>query len=225
MEKYKEQFIELMVRSQVLLFGDFMTKSGRKSPYFINTGNYHTGSQIQQLGDFYADAIYARFGTDFDVLFGPAYKGIPLVIATAIAFTQKYHKEISFCFNRKEEKDHGEGGSLIGKKLTQGDRIVIVEDVITAGTSIRESITLLNKAGFVHIIGLIVAVDRMERGLTEKSALQEVQDQFNILSGAVVNLDEIVQFLYNRSIDGDIIINQEILQKVNEYRALYGIKK
>ncbi len=225
MEKYKEQFIELMIRSQVLLFGEFMTKSGRKSPYFINTGNYHTGYQIQQLGDFYADAIHAQFGTDFDVLFGPAYKGIPIVIATAIAFTQKYHKEISFCFNRKEEKDHGEGGSIIGKKLAQGDRIVIVEDVITAGTSVRESVTLLNKVGFIKIIGLIVAVDRMERGLTEKSALQEVQDQFNFLSGSVVNLDEIVEFLYNRSIDGNLIINNETLQKINEYRALYGIKK
>ncbi len=222
MEQYKQDFITLMVRSNVLIFGDFMTKSGRKTPYFINTGNYKTGLQMEKLGEFYAHAIREHFGTDFNVLFGPAYKGIPLVVTSSIALQRLFQHEVAFCFNRKEVKDHGEGGNLIGKKLQDGDKIVIVEDVTTAGTSIRETIPLLNAAGYVQIQGLIVSVDRMEKGRTDKGALSELADQFSMKTCAIVTLDDIIEFLHNRSIDGKVYIDDEMLARVSEYRAQYG---
>ena len=222
MEDYKKEFIEFMVRSKVLIFGDFMTKSGRKTPFFVNTGKYRTGAQMKKLGQFYAEAIRNNFGDDVDVLFGPAYKGIPLVVTTSIALNDQFNQDVSICFNRKEAKDHGEGGSFIGKKLEDGDRIIIVEDVTTAGTSIRQSVPMLNKAAFIKMKGLVVSVDRMEKGKTEKGALAELADQFNMKTCAIVTLDEIVEHLQTTSIDGEIIIDEEMKQRIDDYRAIYG---
>lgn len=222
MKKYKEEFIEFMVRSRVLTFGDFITKSGRKTPFFINTGNYRTGEQIKKLGEFYAQAIHSMFGSEFDVLFGPAYKGIPLVITTSIALAKKFSMNTSFCFDRKERKDHGEGGNLIGHKLSDGDRVIIVEDVTTAGTSIRETVPLLKNAADISLAGLIVSVDRMERGKTDQGALRELQCEFSMKTGAIVTLNEIVEYLYNKEIDNTIIIDDDMKKRIDDYRGQYG---
>ncbi|WP_371804004.1 orotate phosphoribosyltransferase [Candidatus Lokiarchaeum ossiferum] len=222
MEDYKKEFIEFMVQSKVLIFGDFMTKSGRKTPYFVNTGKYRTGSQMKKLGKFYAEAIRNNFEENVDVLFGPAYKGIPLVVTTSIALSEHFNQDVSICFNRKEAKDHGEGGNFIGKKLEDGDKVIIVEDVTTAGTSIRQSVPMLNKAAFVQLKGLVVSVDRMEKGKTEKGALVELADQFNMKTCAIVTLDEIIEHLHNNPIEGKVIIDDNMKQRIDEYRAIYG---
>ncbi len=222
METYKEQFIEFMVKSNVLTFGDFTTKSGRKTPFFINTGNYKTGEQVRKLGEFYAEAISTTFSEKVIVLFGPAYKGIPLVVTTSIALSNK-GKNVSFCFNRKETKDHGEGGSLIGHALADNDKIIIVEDVTTAGTSIRETVPLLQKSANITLSGLIVSVDRMEKGKGEKSALRELHEEFNMTTGAIVTLDEIVSYLFNKPVDGIISLSEDIKQKIDAYRKQYGV--
>ena len=177
MEQYKQEFIEFMVESDVLKFGEFTLKSGRKSPFFMNAGAYVTGSQLKRLGEYYAKAIHDNFGEDFDVLFGPAYKGIPLSVATAIAFYELYGKEIRYCSNRKEEKDHGDTGILLGSKLKDGDRVVIIEDVTTSGKSIEETFPILKAQGDVEILGLIVSLNRMEKGRnSEQSALDELHE-------------------------------------------------
>jgi len=221
MKAYKERFIEFMVRSQVLTFGDFITKSGRKTPFFINTCNYKTGEQIKKLGEFYAEAISSTIKEDVNVLFGPAYKGIPLVVTTATALADR-GKNVSFCFNRKEVKDHGEGGNLIGHTLADNDTVLIVEDVTTAGTSIRETVPILKRAADISLIGLIVSVDRMEKGIGEKSALQELQEEFDMTTTAIVTLEEIVSYLYNREIDGCIVLDDDVKQKIVAYRLQYG---
>ncbi|PKL41119.1 MAG: orotate phosphoribosyltransferase [Spirochaetae bacterium HGW-Spirochaetae-1] len=221
---YKEQFIEFMVRSKVLTFGDFTTKSGRKTPFFINTGNYKTGEQITKLGSFYAECIKANLGDNFDVLYGPAYKGIPLCVTTSIALHTNHNINKNFCFNRKEAKDHGEGGSLIGYKPQDGDRIIIVEDVITAGTSVRESVPILMAQGKVSIAGLVISVDRMERGQGNKTALREVEDEFGIKTMSIVTIREIVSYLLNRQIDGKIILDDAIKGRIDEYMDMYGVK-
>ena len=222
MEEYKQQFIEFMVRSNVLTFGDFVTKSGRKTPFFINTGNYSTGEQLTRLGEYYAAAVRQNLGEAVDVLFGPAYKGIPLAVTTATALFTLHGQNVSFCFNRKEAKDHGEGGTLIGRKLREGDRVVIVEDVTTAGTSVRESIPLLQGAANVTLAGLVVSVDRMERGTGPRSALQEIREDLGINAFAIVTLEEIIQHLHNRPIDGKVVLDDRILKAIAEYRAQYG---
>jgi orotate phosphoribosyltransferase len=222
METYKQQFIEFMVRSNVLTFGDFVTKSGRRTPFFINTGNYRTGSQIKALGEFYAAAMIKHFGNSFDVLYGPAYKGIPLVVATASALAGLHHRDVAYCFNRKEAKDHGEGGIFIGHEPSAGDRILIVEDVVTAGTSVRETVVLLRKTVTVSIAGLIVSVDRMERGTGDRSALAELADEFGIASFAIVTLDEVIAHLCGRTIDGVVTLDEAMLEKITEYRRQYG---
>ena len=221
---YKEEFIEFMVKSGVLTFGDFTTKSGRKTPFFINTGNYDTGEQMEKLGYFYAKALNSALGKEFDNLFGPAYKGIPLAITASIALNNSFDHNVTFCFNRKEAKDHGEGGSIVGHKLKDNERVVIIEDVTTAGTSIRESVPLLKAAANVDITALVVSVDRQERGTTEKSALSQIEEDFGIRPIPIVTLDEIIEYLYNKEIDGKIIINDEILNRINEYREKYGTK-
>jgi orotate phosphoribosyltransferase len=222
MEQYKKEFIEFMVRSGVLTFGDFTTKSGRKTPFFINTGNYSTGEQLTKLGEFYAAALRQTLGDTFDVLFGPAYKGIPLVVTTAIALARQHNQNVVFCFNRKEVKDHGEGGNLIGHRVQEKERVVIVEDVTTAGTSVRESIPLLQSIAPVTIRGLIVSVDRMERGLTSKSALMELHDEFGITTFAIVNMDEVTAHLHNKEIDGTVVVDDEMMQRIDAYRDQYG---
>ena len=222
MESYKKSFIEFMVNSNVLTFGDFTTKSGRNTPYFINTGNYRTGEQMQKLGGFYAEAIVSSLGTGFDVLFGPAYKGIPLAVAAAIALSQQGHLNPSVCFNRKEVKDHGEGGSLVGHKLKDGDRVLIIEDVTTAGTSIRETVPILKAAADITLAGLIVSVDRMEKGTGDKSALVEIQESFGMPTAAIVTLDEIVSYLHNREVGGNVVLDDEMKKRIDEYRKEYG---
>lgn len=219
---YKEGFIELMVRSGVLTFGDFTTKSGRKTPFFINTGNYRTGEQIAKLGEFYAEAILHSLKGGFDVLYGPAYKGIPLAVAAASALYLQHGVNVAYCFNRKEAKDHGEGGVVIGHKLKDGDRVVIVEDVITAGTSVRESVPLLKAQAKVEIPALIVSVDRMERGTGELTALKEVEVEFGIKTFSIVSIEEIVAYLHNRPVDGKVVLNDDMRARIDEYRAQYG---
>ena len=176
MEQYKQEFIEFMIDCEVLKFGDFVTKSGRNTPFFVNTGFYRTGAQLRKLGEYYAKAIESKFGFDFDVLFGPAYKGIPLTVATTMAVSQFYDKDIKYCSNRKEVKDHGDKGILLGSPIADGDKVVIIEDVTTAGTSIQETLPIIKAQGDVTVAGLVVSVDRMERGQGEKSALAEIEE-------------------------------------------------
>jgi len=222
MEPYKREFIEFMVRSDVLTFGDFTTKSGRKTPYFINTGRYRTGEQIRRLGEFYARAILAREGIAFDVLFGPAYKGIPLVVATALVLAAEFGRNVGYCFNRKEKKDHGEGGALVGHELADGEGVLIVEDVTTAGTSIRETVPLLVQAADIRLAGLVVSVDRQERGKGTESALTEVGREFGMPTFAIVTIDEVVEHLSANEVDGRLVIDEPAGERIRAYREAYG---
>ena len=222
MESYKQEFIEFMVRSGALTFGDFVTKSGRRTPFFINTGHYDSGDKMVQLGSYYAQALIRRLGQEFDCLFGPAYKGIPLVVATAISLAVSHQRDVPFTFNRKELKDHGEGGGLIGHKPADGERVVIVEDVTTAGTSVRESFEILRAAAAVRVVGLVVSVDRQERGRTERGALAELREEFGLQTFAIVTLDEIVNHLHNRPIAGRVVLDDAIFAAIEAYRAEYG---
>lgn len=224
MEQYKQEFIEFMVDSQVLKFGEFTLKSGRKSPFFMNAGSYVTGKQLQKLGEYYAKAIHDKYGTDFDVLFGPAYKGIPLAVATTIAFSQLYGKEIKYCSNRKEVKDHGDTGILLGSPLKDGDKVVIIEDVTTSGKSIEETFPILKAQADVQIIGLMVSLNRMEKGKSEKSALEEIKDLYNFETSAIVTMQEVVEYLYNRPYKGTIYIDDTLKTAIDAYYSQYGIK-
>lgn len=222
MQAYKREFIDFLVESGVLTFGDFVTKSGRQTPYFINAGRYRTGVQLQRLGRFYADALVSELGADFDVLFGPAYKGIPLVVATAIGLSLHHGRDVPFLFNRKEVKDHGEGGVLIGETLSAGQRVVIVEDVTTAGTSIRETVPLLQKAAEIQLAGLIVSVDRMERGTTERSALSEIRTSFHMPAFAIVTIEEVMQSLRGRTVGNRVVLDEATYSRMLDYRKRYG---
>ncbi len=224
MENYKKAFAEFMVRSGVLIFGDFTAKSGRKTPYFVNTGNYKTGEQIAKLGEFYANCIQENLGDNFDVMFGPAYKGIPLAVAASAALYNKYNINKNYCFNRKEEKDHGEGGSIVGHKLCDGDRVIIIEDVITAGTAIRESLPILNGAAKVSTVGIVISVDRMERGLGEKTTVQEVYDDYGIKVYPIITVREIIELLHNVEVDGKVYIDDEMKARMESYLDMYGVK-
>ena len=221
---YQEEFITFMVRSGVLTFGDFTTKSGRKTPYFINTGNYKTGEQCAKLGDYYAACIQQNIPEGVDCLFGPAYKGIPLTVTAAASLYRNYGRDLPYCFNRKEAKDHGEGGSMVGYKPQDGDRVVIVEDVVTAGTAVRETIELFKSVADVTFAGLIVSVDRMERGTGEKTTINELRDSHGINVYPIVTVREIMDFLHNREIDGKVYIDDAMLAKMEDYLAQYGGK-
>ena len=222
--RYKGEFIEFMARAGVLTFGDFTTKSGRKTPYFVNTGNYRTGAQIAQLGKYYAQCYLENIKTDIDVLYGPAYKGIPLVITTAAALFQHHGIDIPFCFNRKEAKTHGEGGVMIGQAPQNGQNIVVIEDVITAGTALNETIELLAaQIGQVNIHALIIQVDRMEKATGELSAVQEAEKNHGIKVHPIVTVREIMAHLHNREIDGKVLIDDHIHSKMEDYLATYGI--
>jgi orotate phosphoribosyltransferase len=223
MEQYKQEFIAFMVQSGVLLFGDFTTKSGRKTPFFINTGKYRTGGQMARLGRYYAEALRAGVGDNVDVLFGPAYKGIPLVVATAVSLSRDFGKDIPFAFNRKEAKDHGEGGAIVGHQPADGERVVIIEDVTTAGTSVRESVSLLARAAKVRFTGLVISVDRMEKGTGEKSAVQEIRDTLGIPVYPIVTLAEIVSHLHNRPVDGAVVLDDAMKGRIDSYRSTYGV--
>lgn len=224
MESYKKEFIEFMVESKVLKFGDFTLKSGRKSPFFMNAGAYVTGSQLRRLGQYYAKAIHDHYGEDFDVLFGPAYKGIPLSVATAIAFSELYGKDIKYCSNRKEVKDHGDAGILLGSPIKDGDRVVIIEDVTTSGKSIEETFPIIKAQGDVEIVGLMVSLNRMERGKGTKSALEEVQELYGFKANAIVSMADVVEHLYNRECLGQIVIDDRIKAAIDEYYEQYGVK-
>ncbi len=224
MEAYKEQFIEFMLDSEVLKFGDFVTKSGRNTPFFVNTGFYRTGAQLKKLGEYYARAIHDAFGDDFDVLFGPAYKGIPLSTATVIAFDALYGKEIRYASNRKEIKDHGDKGILLGGPIGNGDRVVIIEDVTTAGTSIRETLPVLREQGNVKILGLCVSVDREERGEGERSALSEIEETYGFKTTAIVRMSEVTEYLSLHEVGGRKIIDESLRSAIDEYYEKYGAK-
>ena len=224
MEQYKIDFINFMIDCQVLKFGDFTLKSGRKSPFFMNAGAYITGSQLAQLGKYYAQAIHDNFGDDFDVLFGPAYKGIPLSVATVIAYNELYGKEIRYCSNRKEAKDHGDVGILLGSKINDGDRVVIIEDVTTSGKSIEETYPIVKAQGDVTIVGEILSLDRMEKALdSEKSALSVITEKYGFPARAIVTMEDVIQALYT---EGDKkYITPQIKEQIDEYYKLYGAQK
>lgn len=224
MEQYKREFIEFMVDCEVLKFGDFVTKSGRKTPFFINTGFYRTGAQLKKLGEYYAKAIYGVFGTDFDVLFGPAYKGIPLTVAASMALSDRYGAEIRYCSNRKEVKDHGDKGILLGSPVEDGDRVVIIEDVTTAGTSIGETLPIIKAQGDVKPLGLVVSVDRMERGQGTGSALTEISEKYGLKTTAIVTMEDVISHLYNRPYKGTIMIDDSLKQAIDAYYEVYGAK-
>ena len=222
MESYKQEFIEFMIDCQVLKFGDFVTKSGRKTPFFVNTGFYRTGGQLRRLGQYYARAIHDQFGLDFDVLFGPAYKGIPLTVAATMAISELYDRDIKYCSNRKEVKDDGDKGILLGSPISDGDRVVIIEDVTTAGTSIQETLPIIRAQGQVEPMGLVVSVDRMERGQGTQSALREIEETYGLKTTAIVTMGEVVEHLYNRPYKGKVIIDDALKQAIDAYYLQYG---
>jgi len=242
MEQYKQEFIEFMIDCNVLKFGDFTTKSGRKTPFFVNTGFYRTGAQLKRLGEYYAEAINAefgldfdvlfgqyyakaiesKFGLDFDVLFGPAYKGIPLSVAATMEISEMYGKDIRYCSNRKEVKDHGDKGILLGSPIQDGDKVVIIEDVTTAGTSIKETLPIIKAQGDVNPIGLVVSVDRMERGQGTKSALKEIEENYGLQTTAIVTMAEVVEHLYNKEYKGRVVIDDKLKAAIDAYYEQYG---
>jgi len=224
MEQYKQEFIEFMVDSQVLKFGEFTLKSGRKSPFFMNAGAYVTGTQLRRLGEYYAKAIHDHYGLEFDVLFGPAYKGIPLSVATTMAISELYGKDIRYCSNRKEVKDHGDTGILLGSKLKDGDRVVIIEDVTTSGKSIEETFPIIKAQGDIEIKGMMVSLNRMETGKGgKKCALDEITELYGFAANAIVTMEEVVEYLYNKECQGRIIIDDTLKAAIDAYYEEYGV--
>ena len=225
MEQYKQEFIDFMVESDVLKFGEFTLKSGRKSPFFMNAGAYVTGSQLKRLGEYYAKAIHDKYGDDFDVLFGPAYKGIPISVVTAIAYSELYGKEVRYCSDRKEEKDHGaDKGSFLGSKLQDGDRVVMIEDVTTSGKSMEETVPKVRGAANVEIVGLMVSLNRMEKGKGDKSALDEIKETYGFETNAIVTMEEVVEHLYNRECNGRVVIDDKTKEAIDAYYQIHGVK-
>ncbi len=222
MEDYKKEFIDFMLDCNVLRFGDFTDKSGIKSPFFMNAGLYVTGSQLSKLGEYYAKAIHDKYGDDFDVLFGPAYKGIPIGVATTIAYSKLYGKEIRYCSNRKEAKDHGDAGILLGSPIKDGDRVVIIEDVTTSGKSMEETIPIVKAQGDVKILGLMVSLNRCEKGKGDKGALEEIKDLYGFDTAAIVSMKEVIEYLYNKPHNGQVIIDDEIKSRIDAYYEQYG---
>ena len=226
METYKQEFIEFMVESDVLKFGDFTLKSGRKSPFFMNAGAYVTGSQLHRLGQFYARAIHDEFGLDFDVVFGPAYKGIPLSVITTMALSELYGKEARYCSNRKEVKDHGDTGILLGSALRDGDRVVIVEDVTTSGKSIEETHPILMQQANVEVVGLMVSLNRLEVGKGgEVCALDEVRERYGFPTASIVDMGEVTEHLLNRECQGRVVIDDKVKAALDAYYEQYGAKR
>ena len=226
MEQYKQEFIDFMVESDVLKFGDFTLKSGRKSPFFMNAGAYVTGTQLMRLGEYYAKAIHETYGDDFDVLFVPAYKGIPISVVTTVAYAKLYGKEVRYCSDRKEEKDHGaDKGGFLGSKLKDGDRVIMIEDVTTSGKSMEETVPKVRNAADVTIIGLMVSLNRMEVGLGGKvSALDEIKERYGFETSAIVSMADVVEHLYNRECNGKLVIDDELKKAIDAYYAQYGVK-
>ena len=227
MEQYKSEFIKFMIDSDVLKFGDFTLKSGRKSPFFMNAGAYVTGTQLAKLGEYYAKAINDAFGLDFDILFGPAYKGIPLAVSTCMAISRLYGKDVKYSCNRKEVKDHGDAGILLGSPIKDGDRIVMIEDVTTSGKSMEETVPIVRAQGDVTIVGLMVSLNRQEVGLSgdkSKTALDEVAETYGFPTGAIVSMDEVVEHLWNRQCQGRVVIDDEMKARIDAYYKEYGVQ-
>ena len=225
MEQYKREFIEFMVESDVLKFGDFTLKSGRKSPFFMNAGAYTTGDQLHRLGLYYAKAINENFGLDFDVVFGPAYKGIPLSVITAMGISELYGKQVRYCSNRKEVKDHGDAGILLGSTLNDGDRVVMVEDVTTSGKSIEETYPIITGLADVKVCGLMVSLNRQEVGKGgQKCALDEVSDLYGFPTAAIVTMGEVTEHLHNRECLGRVVIDDACKAAIDAYYETYGAK-
>ena len=222
MEQYKQEFIEFMVESNVLKFGEFTLKSGRKSPFFMNAGSYVTGTQLRKLGEYYAKAIHGDWGLDFDARFGPAYKGIPLSVATSMAISELYGKDVRYCSNRKEVKDHGDAGILLGSPIKDGDRVMIIEDVTTSGKSIEETFPIIKAQGNVEIKGLIVSLNRMERGKGTKSALEEIKELYGFPTAAIVSMADVTEHLCNRECGGRVVIDDKIKAALDAYYEQYG---
>jgi orotate phosphoribosyltransferase len=222
MQPYQENFIRFLVQSNALKFGDFTLKSGRKCPYFLNLGQFCKGSLISELAKYYVAALKEKI-KDFDVIFGPAYKGIPLSVAITLVLFQDQKMDVGYSFNRKEAKNHGEGGMLVGSPMSADSKVVIVDDVMTAGTALRESLMLLQSFGPPQIKGVLIAVDRMEKGQGEKSATQEMRDEFGIEVFSIVTLQDIIDYLSGRSIDGKIYLDEERLEQITKYRQQYGV--
>ncbi|MGN0586974.1 MAG: orotate phosphoribosyltransferase [Oscillospiraceae bacterium] len=215
---YKNEFIKFMVECGVLTFGDFTLKSGRKAPYFVNTGNYKTGAQLAKLGEFYAECIKDN-GIEAEVLFGPAYKGIPLSVSACVALYNKFGMDVSYCFDRKEVKDHGEGGMFVGRQLADGDKVVIIEDVMTSGKALKEVMPKLTSAANVNVTGMVITVDRMEKALnSDNSAVQEAYKEFGVKVYSIVTINDIIEAIREGVIGG-----QEYLDKMIEYRKVYGV--
>ena len=221
---YREEFIHFMVRSGVLTFGDFTTKSGRKTPYFVNTGNYKTGAQAARLGDYYAACIQVNMPQGITALFGPAYKGIPLAVTAAASLYRNYGRDLPYCFNRKEAKDHGEGGVMVGYQPQAGDDIAIVEDVVTAGTAVRESIELFKHVADVNIRALFVSVDRMERGTRDCTTLDELREDYGIQVYPIVTIREVIDCLHNQPVDGKVYIDDDLRERMEAYLTTYGAR-
>ncbi len=216
MEAYKQEFIDFMLESKVLKFGDFTLKSGRKSPFFMNAGGYVTGQQLMKLGEYYAKAIVDTYGTDFDVLFGPAYKGIPLAVVTAIAMHTLYGKEVRYCSDRKEAKDHGaDKGGFLGSKLQDGDRVIMIEDVTTSGKSMEETVPKVRSAANVEIVGLMVSLNRNEKGKGNKTALKEVSELYGFPTAAIVSMPEVIAYLGDQ-------LDPELKVRIDAYYQEYG---
>lgn len=220
MEQYKKEFIEFMLSCDVLKFGDFTLKSGRKSPFFMNAGLYVTGRQLSELARYYAKAIHDQFGDDFDVLFGPAYKGIPLTVATSMAYYELYGKEIRYCSNRKEIKDHGDKGILLGSKLNDGDRVVMIEDVTSSGKSMEETVPIVREQANVEIIGLIVSLNRNEKGKSDKTALKEISELYGFPTAAIVSMPEVIEVMKEEN-----RLDDELLSRIDAYYEQYGAKE
>lgn len=227
MEAYKQEFIDFMVESQVLKFGEFTLKSGRKSPFFMNAGAYVSGDQLHRLGQYYARAIHDNFGLEFDVVFGPAYKGVPLAVVTAIALQELYGKEVRYCCNRKEAKDHGaDAGNLLGADLHDGDRVIMVEDVTTSGKSIDETYPILKSAADVDVKGLIVSLNRMEVGKGGVvTAQEEVQERYGFPVASIVSMADVVERLHNREVLGRVVIDDDVKAALDAYYEQYGVKR
>ena len=221
MQDYKKEFIEFLVKRKVLKFGDFTLKSGRKCPYFLNFGAIHSGESITKLGEFYAKAL-DECVKDFDVIFGPAYKGIPISVTAAMAYARIYGKDINYAYNRKEIKDHGEGGSIVGAKIDADSKVVILDDVMTAGTALRESLDIMKQVGNPELKGVLIAADRMEKGKGEKSAIEEVKEEFGINVYSIVTLNEIVEHLHGKEIEGEVVLDDEKIAMIEQYRKEFG---
>ena len=218
---YKGKLIELIAKSGVLMFGEFTTKSGRQTPYFVNTGYYNTGEQADLISTYYAQLINEKLHGKFDVIFGPSYKGIPLCTLTSAALSRLYGVNVGYCFNRKEVKDHGEGGIFVGWQPKDGDRFLIIEDVISAGTAVRQVHPLIKAAADVSITDMVISVDRMERGYNGLTAVEEVKKEFGITVHSLVTVLDVIEHLHNREIEGKVYVDDAMRAKMEDYIAKY----